>query len=206
MHSAKPRIILIGGGGHCKSCIDVIESEDRFKIAGLVDFPDKYGKKVLGYKVLANDKELPEIVNVDTNFLVTVGQIKTPEKRIRLYQKLLELKAEIPIVISPVAYVSKHATIGAGTIIMHGAIVNAGAVIGNNCIINSMALVEHDVLIENHCHISTGAILNGGVTIKKNTFIGSNSHIQQSVNIGENSVIDGGQRIKHDIKPNSLIK
>ena len=33
----KKNIILIGGGGHCKSCIDVIEAEDKFEIAGIVD-------------------------------------------------------------------------------------------------------------------------------------------------------------------------
>ena len=30
-------IILIGSGGHARSCIDVIEQEDRFRIAGLVE-------------------------------------------------------------------------------------------------------------------------------------------------------------------------
>ena len=31
------KIILIGGGGHALSCIDVIESEKKFKIVGIVD-------------------------------------------------------------------------------------------------------------------------------------------------------------------------
>jgi len=31
------KILLIGGGGHCKSCIDVIEQECKFQIAGIAD-------------------------------------------------------------------------------------------------------------------------------------------------------------------------
>ena len=37
----KEKIILIGGGGHCRACIDVIEQEGRFTIAGIVDVPEK---------------------------------------------------------------------------------------------------------------------------------------------------------------------
>ena len=33
-------IILIGGGGHCKSVIDVIELEGQFLIGGIVDRPE----------------------------------------------------------------------------------------------------------------------------------------------------------------------
>ena len=33
----KKKIILVGSGGHAEACIDVIESEKKFKILGLVD-------------------------------------------------------------------------------------------------------------------------------------------------------------------------
>ena len=65
----------------------------------------------------------------------------------------------------PHAHVSRHATLGAGTIVMHGAVVNAGAVVGRNCIINSQSLVEHDAVIGDHCHIATAAAINSGVRI-----------------------------------------
>ena len=49
------KILLIGGGGHCKSVIDVIEQEERFEIAGIVDKPKLLGSKVLGYPIIGND-------------------------------------------------------------------------------------------------------------------------------------------------------
>ena len=33
----KELILIGGGGGHCRSCIDVIEQEQKFKIAGIID-------------------------------------------------------------------------------------------------------------------------------------------------------------------------
>lgn len=191
----KEKIVLVGGGGHCKSCIDVIEQVENFQIVGIVDVPDKLHQKLLGYEIMATDNDLPQLVNENTNFLVTLGQIKSPGKRIRIFQILKELKAKLPVIISPIAYVSQHAQINEGTIIMHQAIINAGAEIGQNCIINSKALIEHDAVIADHCHIATGAIINGGVTVGSGTFFGSNAVCKEYIEIGKNVVIGCGVKI-----------
>ena len=195
----KEKIILIGGGGHCKSCIDVIEQEGRFQIAGIVDVPEKLHQKILGYETIATDDDLPWLVNEYENFLITLGQIKSPEKRIRIFQTLKESEAKLPVIISPLAYISKHAKIEEGTIVMHYALVNAGAKIGKNCIINSRALIEHDAIIADHCHIATGAIINGGVKVGRGTFFGSNAVCKEYIEIGENTVIGCGAKIIKNI-------
>jgi sugar O-acyltransferase (sialic acid O-acetyltransferase NeuD family) len=188
-------LILIGGGGHCKSSIDVIEQQGKFQIDGIVDQPEKLHKKILGYEIIATDDDLPRLVNEYENFLITLGQIKSPEKRIRIFQTLKESGATLPVIISPIAYVSKHAEIGEGTIIMHHALINAGAKIGSNCIINSKALIEHDAIIGDHCHIATGATINGGVKIGSGTFFGSNAVCKKYIEIGKNAVIGCGTKI-----------
>jgi sugar O-acyltransferase (sialic acid O-acetyltransferase NeuD family) len=188
-------LILIGGGGHCKSCIDVIEHQGIFQIAGIVDQPEKIHKKILGYEIIATDDDLSRLVNEYDNFLITLGQIKSPGKRIRIFQTLKESGAKLPVIISPLAYVSKYAEIGDGTIIMHHALINAGAKIGSNCIINSKALIEHDATIGDHCHIATGAIINGGVKVGSGTFFGSNAVCKEYIKIGKNAVIGCGTKI-----------
>ena len=196
------KIILIGGGGHCKSCIDVIEQQGKYQIAGIVDMPEKLHQKILGYEIIATDDDLPRLVNEHENFLITLGQIKTPEKRIRIFQTLKESGAKLPVIISPLAYISKHAKIGDGTIIMHRVLINAGAKIGSNCIINTKALIEHDAIIGDHCHIATGAIINGGVKVGRGTFFGSNAVCKEYIKIGENAVIGCGAKITKNIPPN----
>lgn len=179
----KEKIILVGGGGHCKSVIDVIEQEGKFTIAGIIDKKELKGTKILGYEVIGSDEDLNSIFDMYKNAIVTVGQIKSNDIRVRLFQELKQIGFNLPIIISPLAYISKHSYIDEGTVVLHGAIINANANIGKNCIINSKALIEHDAIIENHCHISTGAIINGGCVVKANTFIGSNATSKEYIQI-----------------------
>lgn len=187
----KPGLILIGGGGHCASCIDVIEQEGKFEIAGIVD-NNIAEQALLGYSILGGDDSLVQLRASCDYVLVTVGQIKSPSVRIRLYDHAKLLGFRFPTVISPRAYVSRHASIGEGTIIMHDALINSRAAVGNNCIINSKALVEHDAQVEDHCHVSTSATINGGCIVRKGSFVGSNAVTKECVETRECDFIKAG--------------
>jgi sugar O-acyltransferase (sialic acid O-acetyltransferase NeuD family) len=196
--TSAPSIFLVGAGGHARACIDVVEQEGRFHIAGLVGTRDEVGSRVLGYPVLGADHDLSRLVREHGHAIVTVGQIKTPEVRMQLFGALESLGADLPAIVSPRAYVSRHALLGPGTVVLHGAVVNAGASVGRNCIVNSQSLVEHDAVIGDHCHVSTGATVNSGVRIGEGTFIGSNTSVRQGTRIGARCVIGMGQRILED--------
>lgn len=194
----KPRIILVGAGGHARSCIDVIEQEARFVIAGLVGTAEEVGSTVLGHDVMGCDTELLELARATGRALIAIGQIRSAQLRESVFDRLEADGCELPVIVSPKGYVSRHASIGAGSIVMHGAIVNSGAVIGRNCIINSQALVEHDAVVGDHCHIATGAILNGGVKVGARSFVGSGSSIRQGIVVGERCLVGMGQRVVCD--------
>jgi len=186
----KKNIILIGGGGHCKSVIDVIETTELYIIEGIVDIPEKLGEKVLNYEKKWTDTDLEKLTQ-DRNlyFFITIGQIRDYTKRLSMYLKLKNLNTKLPVIISPLSYVSKYSKIGEGTIIMHHCVINPNVTIGNNCIINTKAIIEHDVTVMNNCHISTGAILNGGVYVGENTFFGSSAVSKEYSVIPSNSFI-----------------
>ncbi|HIP55897.1 MAG TPA: acetyltransferase [Arcobacter sp.] len=190
----KPKILLIGGGGHCKSMIDVIEVEGKYSIAGIIDKKELIGQDVLGYKVIGSDDDLKDLYTTYKYAVVTIGQIKTNTLKVKLFDMLKKIGYILPTIVSPLSYVSKHSTIGEATVIMHQALVNANVIIGKNCIINTKALIEHDCIIADNCHISTGAILNGGVTVKENTFFGSNSTTKEYVKI--DGFIKAGELVK----------
>lgn len=190
----KEKIILVGGGGHCHSGIDVIEQENKYEIIGIVDTKENIGKKVLDYEIIAYDDDLEELFKTCKNAVITIGHIKSNSLRVKLFEKLKKIGFNLPVIISPLAYVSKHSSIEEGTVVMHHALVNANAKIGKNCIINSKALIEHDCIVEDNCHISTASVLNGGVIVKENTFFGSNATSKQG------SIIDGF------IKAGSLVR
>lgn len=199
-------IILIGGGGHCKACIDVIEAEKRFLIAGILDVQDRLGDDLFGYKIIGTDGDMPEVSKRHTNFLVAIGQIKSPDLRIGKYRQVKALGLKMPVIVSPLAYVSRHTGIGEGSIVMHRAVVNAGAWIGDNCIINTGVIIEHDAVIGDHCHISTGAIVNGCSVVGEHTFVGSNSMIRERVRVGRGSVIGGGVSVIKDVAEGSMVR
>jgi len=188
----KKKLILFGAGGHSKSCIDVINLENKFKIVSLVD---KVKKKLLNYKII-------QYKNLSNNYkkrlfgLVSVGQIKTPKLRIKLYNDLKKLNLIPATIISPTAVISKNSKIGSGTIIMHNVVINSNATIGDNCIINTGAIIEHDVKIEDHCHVAPRATINGNVKVKIGSFVGSGAIIKQNIILKESSVIPMGSKVK----------
>ena len=189
-------ILLIGAGGHCKSCIDVIEQQGIYRIAGIIDKDLLNRTTILGYPIIGTDQDLSDLRSKYEYALITVGQIKTPEVKIMLFNRLVELGYNTPTIISPLAYVSSHAKIGLGTIVMHHALINACAIVGENCIINSKALIEHDARIGDHCHISTAAIINGGTEVKQGSFFGSNAVSIESVITLNEDFIKAGSLFK----------
>lgn len=183
-------LILLGGGGHCKSVIDIAESAG-YTILGILDKPELVGTMVLDYEIIGTDDDIPLYVD-KAEFLITVGQIKSPAIRKKLALLVMRAGGKLATIVASDAYVSKYATIGEGTMVMHKAFVNARAKIGRNCIINTMANIEHDCEIGDFCHISTGVMVNGDTKVGKNTFVGSGSVLYNGIAIKEDSIIPAG--------------
>lgn len=195
----KDKIILIGGGGHCKSVIDVIEQENKFEIIGIIDIKAKIGTSVIGYNVIGCDDDIEKLSKTCKNFIITFGQGKSNEFRKNTFAKLKSLNINLPIIKSPYSHVSKHAIIGEGTVVMHGVIVNAGATVGVNCILNTQSLIEHDAEVGSHCHISTKATLNGTVKMGNSVFAGSSCVIKDGISICDDVTIGTGATVVKDI-------
>lgn len=187
-------LILLGGGGHCKSVIDVAESVG-YTILGILDKPELVGNKVLDYEIIGTDDDIPQYVD-KAEFLITVGQIKSPAIRQKLALLVMRAGGKFATIIAKDAYVSKYATIGAGTVVMHKAVLNADACIGEHCIINTMANIEHEVQIGGFCHVSTGVMINGNCVIGDEVFIGSGSVLYNGISVIDNAIIPAGSVVR----------
>lgn len=199
----KKKIVLIGSGGHARSCIQVIEELEEFSISGLIGLPNEVDSEQFGYKVIGSDSDLPAIRKSIEHAVITVGQILNPEIRLNLFEKVDAAGFVLPTIISKSAQISSHATIGKGCMIMNGVIINSGAQIGQNCIINTRALIEHDVVVGDHSHVSTSVIVNGDTRIGSKTFIGSGSIIRNGLVIGDNCLVGMGTVVVKNLKNNS---
>lgn len=196
-------LILVGGGGHCKSVIDVAESAG-YTILGILDKPEEVGKKVLDYDIIGVDDDISNYVD-KAEFIITVGFIKNPALRIKLYNKVLEAGGKFATLIASTAHVSKYARLGMGTVVMHQAMINAGAIIGNNVIINTFANIEHDAIIGNQCHISTGSMINGECNVGERVFIGSLSVLSNGIDVGNDTIVGAGTIVIKSLPSNCIV-
>lgn len=197
-------LVLIGGGGHCNSVIDVLRDTKEFKIRCIVEKKDQ----VLidrDYPYVFGDEKILDLISNDVRFFNAIGQIKSCVPRERVFDLVKLNGGHFATIKSKHSYISETTQTGEGTFIGHGAIVNHNVTIGKNCIINTKALIEHDVSIGSHCHISTGAVVNGSVHIGDRVFIGSGAIISNDVKVGDGSIIGAGEIVKRNVSPNSLI-
>lgn len=190
-------LVLVGGGGHCKSVIEAAESVG-YTIKGILDIPENVGKKVLDFEVIGTDDDISFFVN-ECDFIITLGFIKNPHVRNSLYERVEVEGGRLITLIASTAHVSKYTEIGPGSVILHQACVNADAKIGKGCIINTFANIEHDVKIGDFCHIATGSMINGDCKVGKNSFIGSQSVLANGITICDNVIVGAGSFIRKDI-------
>ena len=195
-------LILVGGGGHCKSVIEAAESAG-YSILGVLDMPENVGQDVLSTKVIGTDDDIPSYVDI-AEFVITVGFIKNPSIRIKLYNKIKEAGGNLATVVASTAYVSKYAELGEGTVVLHQAFVNAGAKIGNNVILNTATNIEHDAVIGDQCHISTGTMVNGDCKVGNRCFIGSQSVLANGITIGDDIIVGAGSLVRKSISEKGI--
>ena len=195
-------LILVGGGGHCKSVIDVAESAG-YNILGILDMPEDVGKQVLDYKVIGTDDGILQYVD-KAEFIITVGFINNPAIRIKIYNRIKEAGGKLATIVASTARVSRFATLGEGTVVMHQAFVNAGAHIGANCIINTFCNIEHDAQIGDQCHISTGTMVNGDCKVGDRCFIGSQSVLANGIEIGDDIIVGAASFVRQTIMKNGI--
>jgi sugar O-acyltransferase (sialic acid O-acetyltransferase NeuD family) len=187
------KILLIGGGGHCRSVLDSLLESKQYSEIGIIDKKENIGQETMGVRYIGTDDNLQDLFqNGFSSAFVSLGSIGDPSVRIRLYKKIMETGFSIPVIYDVTAAISKNAVISEGVYIGKNAVVNAGTSIGSGAIINTGAIIEHDCQIGEFVHIASGAVLGGNVTIKDHTHIGSGSVIKQGITVGKNSIIGMG--------------
>jgi sugar O-acyltransferase (sialic acid O-acetyltransferase NeuD family) len=186
------KICVIGSGGHAASCVDLIESTEKFEIVGIISNKKKCNKFLNKYKIIENNNDYKKIFKICKNIVIGISFYKKLSLRSKMFDDLKKIGFNLPVICSPRSYISLGVKINEGTQIFHGVTVNKNVNIGSNCIINSHTLVEHDVRIDRNSQVSTGVIINGGCIIKENSFIGSGSIIRENIIIKKQSFIKMG--------------
>lgn len=192
----KEKIVLIGGGGHCKVVIDAIRNGGRFDIFGIVDSNIKIGDRVLGVPVKGDDSELKKIFIKGgvKNAFISVGSTGDSSVRVKLAGKAEEVGFNLPVIIHPSSVIAEDVYIGKGTFVAALVAVNTGTKIGNNVILNTRSSIDHDCLIGDFVHVAPGATLSGGV------------RIDEGIHIGTGATVSHGSYLDNKIKDHKKVR
>ncbi|WP_077597054.1 acetyltransferase [Oceanobacillus kimchii] len=199
------KLLLIGGGGHCKSVLDTLYRLGTFDELGIIDIPSQVGKFVLETPIIGTDEDLPELFKKGFNSaFVTIGAIDSHDLKIRLVKRLSDLSFTFPNIIDPSVEISTYGEIGEGVFIGKSVIVNANYNIGSFAIINSGSICEHDTEIGDYTHVAPNTTILGGVKIGDRAHIGAASIVKQGTNIGTNTIIGMGSNVLSSIDSNVI--
>ncbi|WKY45538.1 acetyltransferase [Eubacteriaceae bacterium ES2] len=199
------KLLLIGGGGHCKTVIEAAETMNLYDEIEIVDIPAKIGENILGYRVSKSDDDLLALKSSGFgDAFISLGSMGNPIKRVQIYQNLKNIGFNIPIIKHTSAEISSYATIKEGTLIGKNVIINADTKLGVCAILNTGCIIEHDCSVGNFSHIAPSSVLSGNVTIGEDTHIGANTVIRQGIKIGSRSIIGIGSVVVQNIEDSCL--
>ena len=179
---------LIGASGHGKVIIDILHILG-LRVEGLID-DDPARKQLWDIPVVGNTFEFdpcwgPCIISIGNNKLrkEVAGRVST---------KFISA-------VHPRTFLASSTTIGEGTVMMAGAVVNPDTQIGKHVIINTRASLDHDNRIADYVHIAPGSTLCGGVTVGEGTLVGAGATILPNVTIGKWAVVGAGAVVTKDV-------
>lgn len=193
------KIIVIGGGGHAKIIINLLQKLKKYSILGYVDRADK--GDILGVGYLGNDDGLSHIKsqNPRCHAVIGVGQVDIKNNRREIHQRLVRLGFDLPTLISPDAIVASDVKLGQGSVVIEGAIIQPGTVIGHCAIINTGVCIDHDCRLGDFVHMAPGTVLSGGVEVGDDVMICTGAVVIQCRKICSQCLIGAGATVVDDL-------
>lgn len=202
----KPKLLLIGAGGHCKVIVDLLLQSKEYQIAGIIDLEERVGENVLGVPIVGTDLDMSKFFKKGIKHcFISVGSVGYSNLRAKLYGLARKVGFIFPNLIHPLALVSLQAALGDGNYIAPGVIINAGTQIGNICILNTGTIIEHDCKLGNFVHLSPAAVLSGGVTIGDYSYIGAGSVVIQGLKVGTRAIVGAGSVVTKNVRSGMVV-
>lgn len=183
-------VIVLGAGGHAKVVVSTLEAAG-YQVVGLFDDNSaRIGSQVLGVPVLGPLAAVTEATTRQA--VIGIGDNRTRRKLAEQFD--LEWLA----VVHPQAYVHASVTLGSGSVVFAGAVVQPDTRIGSHVVLNTSCSVDHDCILEEFVHIGPGSRLAGTIFVGQGAFLGIGSVVLPNRRIGEWSVVGGGGVVVHN--------
>lgn len=184
------RLLIFGSGGHAKVVISTARAASMEVIAAVDEAEEKWGGECLGVPICGPADRL---VEEGIPWVIAIGD-NAVRKRMAA-----SIDGEFAIVVHPEAWIDPTATLGPGTVVFAGAVVQPNVRIGSHCILNTRSSIDHDGICEDFAQIAPGATLGGNVTMQEGSMVGIGASVHQGATIGADSVVGGGAFFKGEL-------
>lgn len=193
-------VVMVGNGGHARACVDAWTTEPGLALEGCVG-PDSVS--VLDVPHLGADDDLAALF--DRGLRKAFVAVGDGALRATLVERCRALGFELVSSVAPTAHVGESAVLGAGVIVMHGAVVGAVARIGEGSIVNTRASVDHDCEIGRYTHVAPGTSVAGSVVVGDHVLLGIGSCVIPGVHIGDRAVVGAGAVVVRDVPAGATV-
>ena len=195
-------LLVAGAGGHGKVVADAAAMSGKFEVVAFLD--DRYpGITTVGkWRVLGKLSDAPSKVDEFGAFVAAFGDASL---RLRALEMAVNQGFSLAVVVHPSATLAGSVTLGAGTVVLAGAVVNIDAALGRGCIINTGAVVEHDCRLEEGVHVCPGASVAGEVRIGRCSWIGIGACVTQRIMIGNDVIVGAGAACVRDVPDGKVV-
>ena len=185
------RLMIIGAGGHGKVIADLAV---KLGYSDICFADDHAAGMCMGFPVVGTTADLEKWNDGATDFVIGIGN--------NTVRKKVAQKFDVNWVslIHPSAQIALQVSIGRGTVVMAGAVINACAAVGGHCIINTGAVVEHDNVIGDYVHLSPRVTLSGTVTVGECSWLGTGTSVINNVKICSNVTVGVGSVVIRSIQ------
>jgi sugar O-acyltransferase (sialic acid O-acetyltransferase NeuD family) len=187
---------IVGSGGHAKVVINAARASGRFEVVGVLDDDRRrHGMRVL--EVPIHDEITTEVVErlEVRHAVIAVGCNRT---RANLARRL-DGRILWATVVHPTACIASAVTVGEGTVVCAGAIIQPDSTIGRHVILNTASSVDHDCLVGDFAHIAPGSLLAGDVRIGPGALLGIGSKILPRCSVGAWATVGAGGVVIRDV-------
>jgi acetyltransferase EpsM len=181
-------LVVIGGGEHARAVIEAARSRpSEWDVLGFIDpAPCPVTRERLAVRHLGTDEDCFRLLSDRPNLrlVLGVGTIGVSPLRKQIVARYSAATERWSAVIHGHAWISPSARIGAGTVVMAGAVVNACASVGEHCVINTGSVIEHDVVMKQFGQTGPSATVGGGAEIGDGSYLGLGCRVRDHVTLG----------------------
>ncbi len=190
------RLAILGASGHGKVVADAALASGWGEV---VFFDDRWPslQSVGEWPVVGDTSRILEQAPDTDGVIVGIGDCQA---RATKHALLSDANAPIVVIVHPMAWVSPRCRIGAGSVVMAGAVVNVGATLGEACIINTGATVDHDCNLGFAVHVAPGANVSGQVAVGDRSWIGVGACVRQGIRVGAGVMVGAGSVVVADVE------